>query len=162
MKLTPGVDFINICAQLFRATRWEAFNGKWCLANGAHVSISSTFYIQIFCTNIVLTAFTSYVLALSKNLYQKHTRMTLMKLTTDWANGVQNSACKWGFQYCIIFGVIEWHFFDKSHAPATFCWRTKFGEIDPWSILASVRNFLLICLFELPGIATDSHTKYYF
>jgi hypothetical protein len=45
------------------------------------VSISSTFYVQIFCTNVVLAAFSSYVLALAKNLYKKRARIMLMKLT---------------------------------------------------------------------------------
>jgi len=39
------------------------------------------FYVRIFCTNVVLAAFSSYVLALSKNLNEKHARLTLMKLT---------------------------------------------------------------------------------
>jgi len=46
------------------------------------VSISSTFHVQMFHMNFVLAAFSSYLLALSKNLYKKHTRITLMKLTT--------------------------------------------------------------------------------
>jgi hypothetical protein len=44
------------------------------------VSISSTFYIQIFRTNIILAAFSSYILALAKKLYKKGARKTLMKL----------------------------------------------------------------------------------
>ncbi len=40
-----------------------------------HVSISSTF------TNVVLAAFSSYVLALAKNSYKKRSSKTLMKLT---------------------------------------------------------------------------------
>ncbi len=39
------------------------------------------FYAQIFCTNVILAAFSSYVLALAKNLYEKCTRKMLMKLT---------------------------------------------------------------------------------
>ncbi len=35
------------------------------------VSISSTFYVHIFHTNVVSAAFSSYFLALSKNLYKK-------------------------------------------------------------------------------------------
>jgi len=38
------------------------------------------FYIQIFCTNVVLSAFSSYVLALAKNLYEKRPQKTVMKL----------------------------------------------------------------------------------
>ncbi len=48
------------------------------------VSISSTFYIQIFHSNVVLAAFSSYVLALSKNLYKKLALLTLMKLTAGF------------------------------------------------------------------------------
>jgi len=46
------------------------------------VSISSMFYVQIFRTNAVLAAFSSYILALGRNLYEKFVRLTLMKLTT--------------------------------------------------------------------------------
>jgi len=45
------------------------------------VSISSTFCVWIFRTTIVSAAFSSYVLALSKNSYEKCVHMTLMKLT---------------------------------------------------------------------------------
>jgi len=45
-------------------------------------SISSTFYIQIFRTNVVSAAFSSYVLALAKKLYKKRVRTMLMNLTT--------------------------------------------------------------------------------
>jgi len=46
------------------------------------VSISSTFYAQIFHMKVVLAAFSSYVLALAKNSYKKHVRSMLMKLTS--------------------------------------------------------------------------------
>ncbi len=46
------------------------------------VSISSTFNVQIFCTNVVLAAFSSYFLTLAKNLYKKRARIMLTKLTT--------------------------------------------------------------------------------
>jgi len=46
------------------------------------LSISSTFYVQIFCTNIVRQLFSIYVLALGRNSYKKFARKTLMKLTT--------------------------------------------------------------------------------
>jgi len=39
------------------------------------------FYVQIFRTNGVLAAFSSYVLALAKNSYEKYARLMLMKLT---------------------------------------------------------------------------------
>jgi hypothetical protein len=38
---------------------------------GIQVSISSTFYVQIFHANLVSAAFSSYVLALGRNLYKK-------------------------------------------------------------------------------------------
>jgi len=46
------------------------------------VSISSTFYVQIFRTFVISAAFLSYILALAKNLYKKFARKTLMKLTS--------------------------------------------------------------------------------
>ncbi len=39
------------------------------------------FYVRIFCTNVVLAAFSSYVLALAKNSYEIRARKMLMKLT---------------------------------------------------------------------------------
>jgi len=57
------------------ATNFDAF---WKLDLG---SISSTFYLQFFCTYIVLAPFSSYILALAKNSYEKFGRKTLMKLT---------------------------------------------------------------------------------
>jgi hypothetical protein len=42
-------------------------------------------YVQIFRTNVVLAAFSSFVLALAKNLYKKCARITLMKLTAGVA-----------------------------------------------------------------------------
>ncbi len=56
------------------------------LGNRNQVSISSTFYVQNFRTYAVSAAFSSCVLALSKNLYEKRSRMTLMKLTTRFNN----------------------------------------------------------------------------
>ncbi len=42
------------------------------------------FYVRIFHTNIDLAAFSSYVLALSKNPYEKRARKMLMKLTAGF------------------------------------------------------------------------------
>ncbi len=53
----------------------------WDLHRHRQVSISSTFYVQIFRTNVVSAAFSSYVLALGRNSYKKIVRLTLMKLT---------------------------------------------------------------------------------
>jgi len=39
------------------------------------------FDLQIFCTNVVSAAFSSYVLALANNLYEIRLQKTLMKLT---------------------------------------------------------------------------------
>ncbi len=36
---------------------------------------------RILCTNVVLTAFSGYILALAKNSYEKRDRKMLMKLT---------------------------------------------------------------------------------
>ncbi len=44
-------------------------------------SISPTFFVRIFCTNVVLAAFSSYALALTKNSYEKCMGLTLMKST---------------------------------------------------------------------------------
>jgi len=44
------------------------------------------FYVRIFCTNVVSAAFSSYVLALAKNLYEKRVHKTLMKLTLGKRN----------------------------------------------------------------------------
>ncbi len=46
------------------------------------VSIPSTLYVRIFRTNIVSAAFSNYILALAKKLYEKRVCITLMKLTT--------------------------------------------------------------------------------
>ncbi len=53
---------------------------------GVKVSISSTSYVQFFCTNVV---FLVIFLALSKNLYKKRARIMLMKST----EGRHWSAC---------------------------------------------------------------------
>ena len=39
------------------------------------------FYVQIFCTDVISAAFSSYILALAKNSYKKCVCLTLMKLT---------------------------------------------------------------------------------
>jgi len=61
-----------------------------CWWNWFLVSISPMFYVRIIHTNVILAAFSSYILALSKNLYKKCARKTLMKLTT----GVKAYQCK--------------------------------------------------------------------
>ncbi len=59
------------------------------------VSISSTFYVHIFHTNIILAAFSSYVLALAKKLYKKCARIMLMKLIkgSNWLS------CRWWWSW---------------------------------------------------------------
>jgi len=42
------------------------------------------FYVQIFCTNVVSAAFSNYGLALAKNLYEKRSHKTVMKLTAEF------------------------------------------------------------------------------
>jgi hypothetical protein len=49
------------------------------------------FYVQIFCTNVVSAAFSSYNLALVKNSYKKCAQKMLMKLL---AGRSKNSFCK--------------------------------------------------------------------
>ncbi len=44
------------------------------------------FYVQIFHTNIISASFSSYVLALAKNLYKKRAHKTLMKLMVGHNN----------------------------------------------------------------------------
>jgi len=51
--------------------------------NNTRCQFHQHFYVQIFCTNVVLAAFSSYILALAKNLYQKCARKMLMKLTSE-------------------------------------------------------------------------------
>ncbi len=48
------------------------------------------FYVQIFHTNVVSAAFSSYILALAKNSYKKHARIMLMILT---AGGLRFKVC---------------------------------------------------------------------
>jgi len=58
------------------------------------VAISSTLYAHVFHTNVVLAAFSSYVLALLKNLYKKCARKMVMKSTGErkiWAGSATNS-----------------------------------------------------------------------
>jgi len=45
------------------------------------VSISSTFFARFFVRKSILAAFSSYILTLAKNLYEKRSQITLMKLT---------------------------------------------------------------------------------
>jgi len=53
-------------------------------------SISSTLYVQIFRTNIVSAAFSSYVLALAKNSYEKCAQKMLVKLTPGLQRNCSN------------------------------------------------------------------------
>jgi len=46
-----------------------------CVCVCEQVSISSTFFVLIFCTNVISAAFSSYILALSKNSYEKCARI---------------------------------------------------------------------------------------
>jgi len=40
--------------------------------------------VRILCTKLFLAAFSSYVLALAKNSYEKRARLTMVKLTPDY------------------------------------------------------------------------------
>ncbi len=51
------------------------------------MSISSTFYVRIFRTNVRFGSVSSYVVALAKNLYEKRARKMLMKLTVGVSVG---------------------------------------------------------------------------
>ncbi len=66
-------------------------------------SISSTFYVQIFRTNIIFAAFSSYVLALAKNLYEKCACLTLMKLTAEQACTTYGPQAKCGPRKLLIW-----------------------------------------------------------
>jgi len=65
------------------------------------VSISSTFYVQIFCADVVLAAFSSYVLALAKNSYKKCARIMLMKWTTDGPTKSKPSSIVFILLFCV-------------------------------------------------------------
>ncbi len=85
------------------------------------MSISSTFYVQIFHTNVILAAFSSYVLALGRNSYAKFVSLTLMKLT---AGGVKEGDGSLTFRCCCFlnccwFGV-EYVDFDANVDVAVF------------------------------------------
>ncbi len=52
------------------------------------------FYIQIFHTNVVLAAFSSYILDLAKNSYKKLVHLTLMKLKVGGKERVTDNVRK--------------------------------------------------------------------
>ncbi len=59
-----------------------------------------------------------------------------------------NSACKWRFWYCPIFGDIEWRFFSpKAVCLQLFTWCTKFYEIDPWSQATQSKFLVFLSLY---------------
>jgi hypothetical protein len=65
---------------------------KFRRVNTLQVSISSTFYVRIFCMNVVSAAFSSYILPLLKNLYEKRARITCTYLVNGeqiWQNSTQ-------------------------------------------------------------------------
>jgi len=66
---------------------WNNYDLEWMRYNLIHsltckqpLKVGVNF-INVLHTNVVLAAFSSYVLALSKNSYKKHARFSLMKLT---------------------------------------------------------------------------------
>ncbi len=52
--------------------------------SGYRCQFHQHFYLRIFRTNVISAAFSSYVLALAKNSYEKRARLTLMKLTAGF------------------------------------------------------------------------------
>jgi len=76
------------------------------------VSISSTFFARVFRTNVILAAFSGYILALANNSYKKCVRKTLMKLTICQVSKVRlfetlfclhnlgNQSLKWLILFC--------------------------------------------------------------
>ncbi len=93
MKLTAGVNFINIFTYECRFSSFfqlhfgfeQTFIQKIVVFNVDEIDcrcqFHQHFYVRIFRTNVVSAAFSSYVLALAKNLYKKCARKMLMKLT---------------------------------------------------------------------------------
>ncbi len=64
----------------FLAKGYRQKSARKCWWNWPLLSISSTLIARVFCTYVVLVAFSSYVLALGKNSYKKFSRLKLMKL----------------------------------------------------------------------------------
>ena len=52
------------------------------------------FYVRIFRMNVILAAFSSYILALAKNSYEKGARIMLMKLTEGGRKSVMIKVCE--------------------------------------------------------------------
>jgi len=50
---------------------WTCQRVRYCWFANVGVNFINIFYVRIFCTKVVLAAFSSYVLALAKNLYKK-------------------------------------------------------------------------------------------
>jgi len=66
-ELSIRSSFINVLDQLFPNTFFRSFSSLACCYCQLQLnlpSISSTFYVRIFCTNVILAAF-----ALGRNLY---------------------------------------------------------------------------------------------
>jgi len=58
------------------------FSDSWVQLPHKHlVLMSSMLFARFFCTKVFLVAFSSYILPLAKNLYEKRARKMLMKLT---------------------------------------------------------------------------------
>jgi len=89
------------------------------------------FYVRIFHTNVVLAAFSCYILALAKNLYEKGARIMLMKLTAG-------------------------HKQHKGNFSMLITWVRKW---NPWawsftSNMTSAENAFMICLWQHAFIFT--------
>ncbi len=84
MKLTEGVDFINIYMRKFFVRKcFTQLFLRYKAKKVTRCQFHQRFYVQIFHTNGISTAFSSYVLALAKKLYKKCACLILMKLKTE-------------------------------------------------------------------------------
>ncbi len=97
-----------------RATLWpclhytvnlDFYKTKFLLEDCLLESISSTFYIQIFRTNVILAVFSSLVLALSKNSYEKRASLTLVKLT---AGPLMLELKFFSYHCCLCYQLLLW------------------------------------------------------
>lgn len=94
------------------------------------------FFKVTFSLYFILTTKPNNSLFLTKGQFHQHTCISFLDQKNLLANGVwqtvhrfgkwrTNSPCNRYFQYCSIYGKIEWHFFAMH--------RQHFGEIDPCS-----------------------------
>ncbi len=108
-------------------TQPHAVNAHWKLvlqhSLNMLLSISSSFYIRIFWTNIDLATFSSYILALAKNLYKKTHAKYVNEVDTWW----NPKSAKWHWWLDCLF-MLLWF----SHLKV-LC--KHIGKIDPCSCI---------------------------